>query len=80
MTLQIHLMIVVKKKRDVILLYKMGIACGLRSGGLGLKPGENGVLGGRRCRQILKNQNEDVERSEPKYLDSLPNTVLEELL
>jgi len=50
MTLQVHLMIVVKKKRDVILLYKMGVACGLRSGVLGVKPGENGVLGGRRCR------------------------------
>lgn len=52
MTLQVHLMIVVKKKRDVILLYKMGVSCGLRSGGLGVKPVDNGALGGRRCRWI----------------------------
>lgn len=52
MTLQVHLMIVVKKKRDVILLYKMGVACGLRSGGLGVKLGDNGVPGGRRRRWI----------------------------
>ena len=50
MTLQVHLMIVVEKKRDVILLYKMGVACGLRSEGLDVKPGENEVFGGRRCR------------------------------
>jgi hypothetical protein len=41
-------MIVVKMKRDVILLYKVGVACGPHGGGLVVKPGGNGLLGGHR--------------------------------
>jgi hypothetical protein len=40
------MMIVVKMKRDVILLYKMGVACGPHSGCLVGESGGDGLLGG----------------------------------